>query len=293
MSTLGKVLLVLLIVGGVVWFLGFYPVADRVEAKCFVAPDMTRWITARRDGEVEEVNFEQGDRVEESDVLIQLRTDQLQLRLTRERENAQSLRTQIRKMSGQAEDPENTDRRGRLLAQVNVLQHRLAAKEQHLKLLEQKVEDSYLRAPMTGTMLSPEEPGELLGAAVKAGQPLAQMGSIQDKARVKVAVPGTRISDVQTGYEVEIHLRPLIIDRTLKGEITQLANRSVTYKKSNVFMATVPVDNPMVSVPGKSGKTPLLKAGMTGKADIVRPKMSCYAAIYAKKLWRKVKYWMF
>ena len=293
MKTGGKILAALLVLGAIVWFLGFYPVSERVEAQCFVAPDMTRWITARRAGEVEEVNFEQGQRVDESDVLIKLRTDQLRLRLTEEQENAESLRTQIRQTSGKAQQRQYADRRGSLLAEVEVLQHRLEAKRQTIELLQQRLEDSYLKAPIYGTMLSPEEPGELLGATVEAGQPLARIGSIRDRAQVKVAVPGTRISDVATGYEVEIHLRPLIIDRTLHGQITHLAERSVTYKKSNVFMATVPVENEQVKLPGKSGTQPLLKAGMTGKARIVRPQKSSYAVIYAQKLWRKVKYWMF
>ncbi len=292
-KTAGKILAVLLLIGTAVWFLGFYPVADRVEAKCFVAPDATRWITARRDGVVEAVTFKQGDNVKQGETLIQLKTDQLRLELTKEKEKAQSLRTRIRQISGQAQDPNYADRRGSLLAQVRVLQHRLEATKQTIQLLKYKLDESRLRAPIDGKILSPEEPGELLNSTVTTGQPLAQVGSIQGQALVKVAVPGARVSDVQTGYEVEIHLRPLIIDRTLHGRVKTLASRSVTYKKSNVFMATVPVDNPLVSVPGKEGKRHLLKAGMTGKADIVPPEKSCYAAIYARDLWRTITYWVF
>ena len=289
----GKVLAALLIIGAAVWFLGFYPVADRVEAKCFVAPKATRWITPRRDGVVEAVSFNQGDSVESGETLIQLKTDQLRLQLTKEKETAQRLRTQIRQISGQVRDPKYADRRGSLLAKVRGLQHRLEAGRQTIKLLEHKLEKSQLRAPITGKILSPEEPGELLNSTVTTGQPLAQVGSIQEHAQVKVAVPGARVSDVQPDYEVEIHLRPLIIDRTLHGRIKTLGSRSVTYKKSNVFMATVPVENPLVSVPGKEGKQHLLKAGMTGKAYIVTPEKSCYAAIYARRLWRKISYWLF
>ena len=292
-KTAAKVGVALLIAGALIWFLGFHPVPDKVEGKCFVTPNVTRLLTARSDGKVEKVAFQQGERVARSELLIKLETDEKQLQLSREKENARSLQAQIRKLSGQAQQQQNAAERGKLLAKVEALRHQLAAKEQTIQLLEKQLENCYLRSPIDGTVLSPEEPQELLGVTVKRGESLARIGSLRDKVRVKIAVPGERISDVEKDYEVEISLRPLIIDRTLHGRITHLSDRSTTYKNTNVFMATAPIENPIVTDPGSGEKRPLLKAGMTGKAQVIRPEKSTYAAIYGKKVWRKVKYWMF
>jgi multidrug resistance efflux pump len=295
-SKLGKRLQVgglLLLLTAAGWLLFALPVKEKIGAQCFVEPFGTRVITAKISGEIQQVHFRQGDYVRPSDVLITLRTDEISLMLSQELENARTIEAQIVKLRGAAENENAQDRKGALLAELQVQGHSLAAKQEEVKLLHARLEDCYLRSPIEGTVLEPEEPQRLLGVVVREGEPLCRVGSVSEKVRVKVAVPAENVSQVQNGREVEIRLRPLITQELLRGRIESIAERSVTYLNSNVYMADVIVDNH--PLPGSDSNSPLflLKPGMTGKAKVVLPGKSSLAGVYGGRLWRKLKYWLF
>lgn len=283
----------LLVAAVVVWLVGFYPVEEKVGARCFVQPETTRFITAKVAGEIETVNFQQGDDVEESVLLIKLRTDEFELGLRKEQEDASNIEAQVVKLRGEAEKERDPERRGSLLADMRALGHSLAARQEQVKLLKAKIEDCYLRAPIAGTILEPDEPEKLLGVVVREGEQLCRIGSIADRVRVRIAVPAERIADVEEGQQVEIRLRPLIARKALRGTIETVAERSVTYKNANVFMADVVLPNSLVQAPDEESPQYLLKPGMTGKAKIVRPGKSTYLYIYGGILHRKAKYWLY
>jgi hypothetical protein len=284
---------VLLAAAAGVWFLGFFPVADKVGAKCFVEPEETRVVTAKIAGEIEQVGFELGDHVNQDVVVVRLRTDELQLNLNKELENAKSIEARMVKLRGDAENEQDPERRGSLLAEMRILEHSAKAKDEEIALLRSKIRDCYLYAPIAGTVLSPEQPEKLLGVVVREGEPLCRIGSITDRVMVRIAVPAERVADVEKGLEVEIHLRPLISRRPMRATVEQLAERSVTYKNANVFMADAFVNNSLVRTPDSDAAQYLLKPGMTGKAKIIRPGKSTYFSIYGRLLHRKLKYWLY
>jgi len=277
----------------VVWLVGFYPVPEKIGASCFVQPEEVRLVTPPISGEIEEVGFDQGDHVNEGDLLLKLRTDEIELQLSKELENAANIKAQITKRSGEVEQERGTSEGSRLLADVGILQHSLAAKEHEIELLRSRLRDCSLLAPIDGIVLEPQDPGKLLGVMVQAGEPLCRIGSITQRVNVRVAVPAERVSDVREGQEVEIQLRPLITEKTLSGHIQKLSDRSVTYKNANVFMADVLVDNLVVADPDGGGTRYLLKPGMTGKAKVIRSEESSYFIIYGKVLYSKLKYWLY
>lgn len=270
------------------WFVGVYQVPEKVGAKCVVVPSVSRTLTAPLAGQVETVNFKQGQVVKKGAVVIKLRTDKIQLELSKEKENYSKITAQIAKLRGQVQDATKPERRNELLAELRIQNHKLEAKKNRISLLKQKLKDCFIRAPFTGTMLSPEQPGEMVEVSVSEGERLTRMGQFREKVRVKVAVPASRIDDVEPGQDVTIRLQSFIEERAFDGRILRVSQRSVTYKKSNVFMARVELKNQYK----KTGQ-PMLKPGMTGKAKVDLGTKSTYAMIYGGKLYRKVRYWLY
>ncbi len=283
---------VIILIAAVLWFAALHKVTEKVEAKCYVAPLHKRTVTAGVSGNIKKVSFDQGQIVEKGSPLIQFETRDFRLTLRKSREKASNLRARIAKLRGKAEKARASDRRGQELAELKALEHELAAQKAQTQLVQDKLDRCRVTAPITGTILNPQEPDQLVGTTVNKGEPLCIIGELSKRVKVKVAVPDGRVSEVGKGYEVRISLRSLIEIPTIEGEIEKIAVRSVTYKKSNVFMADVIVPR-VAETEGQSKQVRRLQPGMTGKANILLPGKTTYASIYARKVYRKVKYWMF
>ncbi|MFW5915124.1 MAG: efflux RND transporter periplasmic adaptor subunit, partial [Planctomycetota bacterium] len=291
-APVAKVVAIIALIAGIGWFAGFHRVTEKVDADCFVAPFTTRIVTAEIDGEIGEVHFENGQIVEEGDVLIKFDTQDIDISLRRAQEEAEKIRAQISRLRGRAEDEENIDQRGQILAELRAKEHELNAEEEQINLLKDRLERATLRAPISGMMLEPEEPDEMRGVTASSGETLGRIGDVSEQVQVKVAIPGGRISEIETDYPVEIRLRPLVEERIVEGNIRHISSRSVTYEESNVFMAEVVVPR---TVPAKdnSDRILTLQPGMTGKGKVLLPGETTYASIYARKLYRNVSYWLF
>jgi multidrug efflux pump subunit AcrA (membrane-fusion protein) len=283
----------LALVATLVWFLGFHPVPERISASCFVQPIATRVVSARIAGEIEQVLFAQGAQVDQGDVLARLRTNELELRVAEEVENIKILETQLTQLRGEAETLADSEARSERLAQATVAEHSLEARRHRLAQLRSRLEDATIRAPIGGTVLEPDDPEKLLGAVVKEGELLCRIGHIASEMLVRIAVPAERAAEVRAGQAVELRLRPLVTEEAMRATIRDVALRSVTYKNTNVFMASAVIESPVVNPDAEGSARYLLKPGMTGKAKILLPEDSTYAAIYAGRLYRKLHYALF
>jgi multidrug efflux pump subunit AcrA (membrane-fusion protein) len=279
----------------VFWFVALHRVPEKVKAECFVEPAVTRTVTAKLEGEIRDVLFRKGQKVEEGDLLIRFRTDDFELALRKGVEDGANIEAEINKLRSQAETEIDAARKGAILAEIQVRQHSLAAKKEEIKILQNRLKDCYIYSPIEGVILEPEDPERLVGVTVQAGEPLCRVGAISQQVRVKVAVPGERVSEVKPGLETEVLLRPFLQERLLTGSIAAVAERSVNYKNTNVFMADVLLPN--VRSPSAENLAEAsqfdLKPGMTGKAKIVLPAKSTYLSIYGRLVYRKLKYWLF
>ncbi len=294
LGTALKSILGLALAGGVVWFVGFKKVPESVNARCYVAPYTSRLITAKVAGEIEQVNFKHGQVVRESQVLIEQKSDQIELALAKALQNIKTIKVNINMLRGEADKPQAPERRGELLAQMRALEYTLSGEQHEVDILRQQLADCTLAAPITGTVIAPENPDELLGVVVRPGEPLCEIGEIQHKVRIKIAIPEADAQDVAEGQEVQISLQPLVTGQTIVGAIEKVASRSTTYKNSNVFIADVIVENHRIGTEGGAdGSDYLLKPGMTGKAKIKKGDDSTYLKIYAGMLKRKFQYWLF
>jgi multidrug efflux pump subunit AcrA (membrane-fusion protein) len=287
-----KWMITLFVLAAILWLVCIHSVPEKVKARCFVEPFRARIVTSRIAGEVKNVYFDLGEFVQEGTPLIELRSEDIKLALNKEKENAKNIQAEIIKLRGEAEAETDIGKRGQSLAQLAIKQHALEAKRQEIKILEKQLQYCFLNSPISGTVIEPDEPRSLIGVTVSKGETLCRIGRIRDKVKVKVAIPAERICKVEFGQKVEIKLRPLLGRDTFEGEICCLAQRSVTYKESNVFMADVTLPNRYRTEGQASGEL-LLKPGMTGKAYIYLGTDSCYLSIYARELYRKIRYWLF
>ena len=74
-------------------------------------------------------------------------------------------------------------------AAIELSNTELISAQAQIDLLNSKIRDCSLLAPISGTVLAPEQPEKLLGYFVREGEPLCRIGSIADRVRVKIAVP--------------------------------------------------------------------------------------------------------
>lgn len=285
-----KTAIFLAIIAALVYLGGFYPVTEKIGADCFVVPYNTRILTSNISGEIENVHFEQGSFVTEGTPLLQLRTEDIRLQLGRERENAKNIHAEMAMLRGRAEDETNPQQRGRMLAEIQALTHSYNAKLKEIELLENRLQDCLIVSPIDGIMLEPEDPDSLLGVTVTEGERLARVGASHEKVKIKIALPSNRVTEVEEDSQANIGLQPLLGYEDISATIRAIADRSVNYKDTNVFMATAVIPNRREDV---GGNRPLLKAGMTGKARIIVPEDSTYFLIYGRRLLRQLRYWFF
>ena len=135
---------------------------------------------------------------------------------------------------------------------------------------------------------------------MQQGEQLMRIGAFDERARIRVAVPGADVKQVEPGMVVEIQLRSFLtpseqgVDDVLRGKVARVAPRSETYKNANVFMADVYISLPPPDAEGQAGNLrELLKPGMTGKVRILKEEKSTYLKIYARSIKNKIDYWMF
>ncbi len=294
LSTATRIILIGVMAAAVIWFVGFHEVPQTVGAQCFVAPLVSRVVTARIGGEIESAHFRHGERVGESQVLIRQKPDLIELEIQRSRHKIKTIQIGISMRRGEAEkDIVPVEGGASLLATVEELIHAKAAEEHALEILRQRLKDATLLSPISGTVIGPQDPEEMVGMVVGPGEALCEIGHIAEKIRVRIAVPEAHKPDVAADQEVEVRLQSLVTREVITGRIARVAQRSVTYQNANVYIADVIVENRPATVAGGAEGELLLMPGMTGKARITTRGRSTYFKIYAGVLKEKIVYWMF
>ncbi len=294
LSTATRIILIGVLAAAVIWFVGLRDVPQTVGADCFVASLASRVVTARVGGEIESVHFRHGERVQESQVLIRQNPDRLELEIERSRRTIEAIQMRIDRLRAEAARDIVPEEGGTsLLAGVKELEHAKAAEELALEIWHQRLKDSTLLSPISGTVIGPEYPEEMLGMVVSPGEPLCEIGHIAEKVRVRIAVPEADAPKVSADQEVEIRLQSLLTQEVITGRIARVAQRSLTYQNTNVFIADVIVENRSATAAGGAEGELLLMPGMTGKARITIRGTSTYLKIYAGLLKEKIVYWLF
>ena len=171
-------------------------------------------VVAEVPGRIRSINFEEGQRVEEGDVLFEL---------DRRREEAE-----VRELQAQVDDARVRYRRSRALfednsvseAQVDEDRAALQTAEARLSAAETRLDERFIRAPFDGVTGLREIS---TGAYVTAGTPLTTLDDIASmrlefsvpERFLGLLVPGLGVSAASVGFE----------DREFEGEVVRLGTR--------------------------------------------------------------------
>ncbi len=160
----------------------------RIEAPVELRPIERRTVSVPFNGVISEVpeGIEAGARVEAGDVLLVLDTTELLLQ-------AIDTRAQLRT----AETERDQASRERKLAEAQQAEARAAQARARLELLEQRISDATVRAPISGTILAGDV-RDVRGSAVELGQALFEIAPL-DQMRVVARVDDRDIGLVSLG----------------------------------------------------------------------------------------------
>ena len=182
-------------------------VTDRLRTTGTLRADESVEVTGEASGEITEVRFEEGTRVQEGELLVQINDAELQA-------EKQRLEHQLQLADDQAE------RQKRLLAEGGVSQeeydasaNEVAVLKADLKLVEARIEKTKVRAPFRG-VVGLREVSE--GAYISPQTPITTLQRI-DPIKISFSVSEQYTSQVQPGQSISFSTRGL--ERTLNGRV--------------------------------------------------------------------------
>lgn len=281
MKRLAPILILLLALGGLAyllrdrWALG--QAEDLIQASGTIEAEELR-VAAELGGRVRDVAVEEGDTVEEGQVLATLDPSLLEAQLRQARAALDLARAMLgsgaagatgtTRSTGSAASSGSAGSTGSsaLLAAggsaaARVAAAQLAQAEAQVALLEAQLERLTLRAPRGGVVLQRlVSPGEL----AQPGAPLLVLGLLDD-LKITVYVPEDRYGRIDLGDEADV-TADAFPDRVFEAEVSRIADRAeftprnvqtVAGRKATVFAITLAL----------KGKGSRLKPGMP--ADLV------------------------
>ncbi len=203
---------------------------DRIELSGELKPWVEVRVSSELGGTVEQVGFDQGDRVEAGRILARVGSDLYQAALDEAeagRVEAEALHTKTEKLFER-----EAVHRQELIRATALLQ----AAEARVSQARLRLERSIVRAPISGFAISRElEPGEVLAP----GAPITTLHRV-DRVKAAAGVPESDIGAFRVGGEASVRV-DAYPDRELEGRITFLG--PATQGLSRTFPAEVALDN--------------------------------------------------
>lgn len=232
-----------------------------------VTADEDIQIASETSGRVIRVGFEQGDKVEKNQILVQLEDDTVQAQIRRLRATIEREKTQLNSArkdltreeslfkEGVGAEKSFDDAESRVEMLEDQVKEAQAALDEAL-VLEKKFE---IRAPMNGTIAS-RSVG--VGEYVNPGSPIADLVKI-DRIRFEFALAERDVPRVSVGQELEfsIDAYPGLLLKAPIAHISPAGN-----EMTRTFSVVVILENPE--------ERPLLP-GMSGKVRVVRDVRRC------------------
>ncbi len=172
-----------------------------IEARGQWQPRDRRDLYAPLDAVVQEVRVAHGDAVAPGDVLVVLRSPELEVELSRvlgEIETARSRLSALRSLRTSAAGPTSSAaaRQQELTAEEEQLKQTLASREAELALLRARQAELQVRAPIAGRALTWNAEQQLVGRPVARGQRLLHTAAVAGPWVVELDVPQRRLVDL-------------------------------------------------------------------------------------------------
>lgn len=206
-------------------------------------------------GPVVEVRVQTGDRVQEGDALVRIRSETGRSQLQQARANLENTRAQAERARAQLEEMEAQFERTRALAEDSLVsrealqtqrtalesaradfqqaQARVEEAEATVEERREAVEQAVVRAPITGHVGNRDVE---VGMRVDPQTQLFTIGRLEDM-KVEVAVPQEILPQLEPGQEVEIRAESLP-DTVLRAEISRVS----PFLSEGTFSARAEID---------------------------------------------------
>ncbi|MEO1618950.1 MAG: HlyD family efflux transporter periplasmic adaptor subunit, partial [Planctomycetota bacterium] len=214
--------------------IGMIPVRFSVGARGLLQPCVRRDVFAPMDVEVMEVACDHDALVKKDDVLLRLRSRQLELDLQRVKGESQTTRKRLLAVTSARvqEDSDPADQyRGRFAAEEQELREVLASLKKQLALLRDQRDRLVVRSPIEGRVLT-WAPTELLAdRPVARGQLLISLADTGGDWELEVQVPDREIGWIK---EAKLGEQPLEVrfalaaggEQIFKGKVHSIAGRT-------------------------------------------------------------------
>jgi multidrug efflux pump subunit AcrA (membrane-fusion protein) len=241
------------------------PMEFQLGSECVVRPVSSRHVVSRFDGVLQEVLVKPGDEVNAGQLLARLdgRDTDLQLMaLAMEKNKAAKMRDHHLATG-------NTP-----AAQISRLDEQRI--DQQIGLLHEVQKHQVVRTPVTGVVLA----GDLKrteGAPVSRGQSLFEVAPLE-RIEIELAVAEDDISFISKDQEVSVRF-DAYPEMIWPGRVERIIPRSLIQDNSNVFIATMELEN----------NRKQLRPGMRGNAKIVAGKQSIGWQIFRKPRYTLLK----
>jgi multidrug efflux pump subunit AcrA (membrane-fusion protein) len=212
-------------------------------------PQLKKHVYAAVDGEISNVPVEHGDLVQEGTLLVEMRNTDLeaeQFKISGERDTArQTLEAVIRSLTqGQLSRPDETKFRGQQLE----LEAKLAAYDEQLRVLKEKLANLKLESPIDGQVVTWDIRNLLAGRAIQRGQLLVTVADPGSEWKLEIMMPEDRMGHV-TRAQLDPELGKELPVRYILG-----TDSNTTY-----YGRVVEVHN-NAEVRGEEGNTVLIRA---------------------------------
>lgn len=172
-----------------------------------------------------------------------------------------------------------SDWMGRSGMELATAQAELAAREQSMPALSDKVDRTTIRAPMTGRVNRVLV--TTIGGSVSAGMPIAEIVPSEDSLYVEAMVRPQDIGNVRMGQssKVEITAYRSTVFGTLDGEVTNISPDAVVNEKTGESFYTVEVRTTS-QLAGPDGKKLTIGSGMVANVSLLGDKRSILSYLF-------------
>ncbi|MEM7465604.1 MAG: efflux RND transporter periplasmic adaptor subunit [Pseudomonadota bacterium] len=244
------------------------PIQYEVDTPVVIEPLTKRFVTVPFNGVLQEVQVKPGDLVREGELLAVLDDKQLQWEL------AELI----------AERQQTTkEKDGRLArgsaADVQILQLKIAELNSQIDLVEHRLQNLQIIAPLTGLVIAGDVQRNE-GAAVAIGDALFELAPL-DQVTAELAIDEEEIAQITNGLSAEIRMAAFP-SQTLLATVEMIRPRAEIRDARNVFVAETTLGN----------EESLLRPGMRGDARIVIGKRSA-GWVWFHRPWRKLEEMLF
>jgi len=239
------------------------------------AATIKRSVSAPFEGVIEEVYVKPGDAVAQGDKLVKLRTRELVLQRNEAKTKADKARAEAAKY-GYGSDPQKQ-------ADAQAALKEAAASDAEAAVLQDRIDRATIKAPIAGEVFSGGDLREKIGATVKLGDPLLDIGD-PHKLRLELLVKENDIQEVKEGMTGQLATNALPTE-TFPFKVDTIVKEGKAKEGENLFLVYGTIEGPI---------DPAWRPGMQGEANInIEPRRIIWIYTHRVMDFIHLKLWKF